>query len=67
MTTLITKKFAVHITIHDFDQCKAYGDEYIIYTYCKEGAIEVAKRRAYFDYPISNGSLDIDYAYELKV
>lgn len=66
MTTLTTKKFAVRITIKDLDTCKIYSDEYIIYTYCEEGAIEVAKRRAWFDYPFSNGILDIDYAYEIK-
>ena len=65
--TLVAKKFAVRITIKDLDTCKIYSDEYVVYTYCKEGAVEVAKRRAYFDYPIANGSLDIDYAYELKV
>ena len=66
MTTLTTKKFAVHITIKDFDTCKIYSDEYIIYTYCEKGAVEVAKRRAWFDYPFSRAILDVDYAYEVK-
>lgn len=65
--TLVTKKFAVRITIKDLDTGKMYSDEYIIYTYCEKGAIEVAKRRAWFDYPIWNAILDVDYAYEVKV
>lgn len=65
--TLTAKTFAVHITIHDFVTCKIYGDEYIVKTYAKEGAVEVAKRRAYFDYPITSGMLDVDYCYEVKV
>lgn len=64
--TLVAKTFAVHIIIHDYDTRKTYDDEYIVKTYAREGAIEVAKRRAYFDYPVSCGVLDVDYAYEIK-